>query len=122
MEDGIPDFRATRYIAICHQQFFVIIKNLKIVTTLHCSSHIKRDFNFNFNFFFLELTLQNCVGVSERGFSHLAKLNTIERLDFYRTGIEAPALKEILKASPRLKHINLGENYVQISFDENSKC
>lgn len=54
------------------------------------------------------MTLQNCTSVSERGFSHLAMINTIERLDFYRTVIETTALKEILKASPRLKHINLG--------------
>lgn len=57
---------------------------------------------------FLELTLQNCSELSERGFVHLATLSCLERLDFYRTNIEASALVEILKASPRLKHINLG--------------
>ncbi|XP_065203649.1 F-box/LRR-repeat protein 4 [Planococcus citri] len=55
-----------------------------------------------------ELTLQNCTSVNDRGFSYLSTLRTIERLDLYRTLIEAPSLKEILKASPHLKHINLG--------------
>ncbi|KAK7601643.1 hypothetical protein V9T40_009084 [Parthenolecanium corni] len=55
-----------------------------------------------------ELTLQNCIELSERGFVHLATLNCLERLDVYRTNIESSALIAILKASPRLKHINLG--------------
>lgn len=63
---------------------------------------------FNFLLLFSELTLQNCIELSERGFVHLATLNCLERLDVYRTNIESSALIAILKASPRLKHINLG--------------
>lgn len=56
-----------------------------------------------------ELTLRNCSNISLEGFTSLESVSTLERLDLYRTQIEMQPLVNILKASPLLKHINLGE-------------
>lgn len=58
-----------------------------------------------------ELLLRNCNLITARGFLSLCRINTLERLDFYRTRIEVDPLVKILMASPNLKHINLGEKF-----------
>lgn len=57
-----------------------------------------------------ELTLRNCSRITTDGFNYLATLKYLERIDLYRTAIETGPLVSILKASPRLKHINLGKS------------
>lgn len=57
-----------------------------------------------------ELALQNNSKVTSRGFFSLTALHGLERLDFYRTSVTKEPLMAILKASPQLKHLNLGEN------------
>jgi hypothetical protein len=59
--------------------------------------------------FFVELTLRNCSEISACGFEELTNLSSLQRLDLYRTYIETEPLVKILKASPHLKHINLGK-------------
>ncbi|XP_071446527.1 F-box/LRR-repeat protein 4 [Hetaerina americana] len=65
-----------------------------------------------------ELSLRNCVGIDDKGFSHLASLSTLSHLDFYRSPIQLIPLVEILKASPHLKHLNLGSCDSITSMDE----
>uniref|UniRef100_A0A1B6DHT4 F-box domain-containing protein n=1 Tax=Clastoptera arizonana TaxID=38151 RepID=A0A1B6DHT4_9HEMI len=65
-----------------------------------------------------ELTLRNCSNLTNVGFEVLATLNGFERLDFYRTSIESDPLVRVLKASPKLKHINLGSCKCVSSMDE----
>lgn len=65
-----------------------------------------------------ELTLRNCSRISTDGFNYLATLKCLERIDLYRTAIETGPLVSILKASPRLKHINLGSCVRVSSMDE----
>ncbi|XP_046677806.1 F-box/LRR-repeat protein 4-like [Homalodisca vitripennis] len=65
-----------------------------------------------------ELTLRNCSRITSEGFNSLATVSTIERLDLYRTHIEMQPLVNILKASPALKHINLGSCVRVSSMDE----
>uniref|UniRef100_A0A8D8XHW1 F-box/LRR-repeat protein 4 n=1 Tax=Cacopsylla melanoneura TaxID=428564 RepID=A0A8D8XHW1_9HEMI len=65
-----------------------------------------------------ELTLRNCSKIDSKGFAHLATISTLERLDLYRTSIETQPLVNILRNSPRLKHINLGSCVKVSSMDE----
>ncbi|XP_054288898.1 F-box/LRR-repeat protein 4 [Macrosteles quadrilineatus] len=65
-----------------------------------------------------ELTLRNCSHITGDGFNSLASTSTLERLDLYRTSIEMQPLISILKASPMLKHINLGSCVRVSSMDE----
>ena len=64
------------------------------------------------NILLAELGLRNCHNVGEYGYRHLALLKNLQYLDLYRTMVELGSLKLILKASPQLQHINLGEHKV----------
>ncbi|KAG8227934.1 hypothetical protein J437_LFUL008746 [Ladona fulva] len=65
-----------------------------------------------------ELSLRNCAGIEDAGFSYLASLSSLQHLDFYRSPIKLVPLLDILKASPHLKHLNLGSCEQISSLDE----
>lgn len=65
-----------------------------------------------------EICLRNCTGIGEQGFRALGVIATLQYIDLYRTLIELGDLVQILKASPRLKHLNLGSCIHINSMDE----
>lgn len=55
--------------------------------------------------------MRNCFKITKEGFENLINITTFQRLDLYRTAIESEPLIKILKNSPKLQHINLGNLY-----------
>ncbi|KAF6209124.1 hypothetical protein GE061_014867 [Apolygus lucorum] len=69
-----------------------------------------------------ELSIRNCLKISREGFESLASISTFQRLDFYRTGIEADPLVKLLEQNPNLQHINLGSCVSLSSMDTVAQC
>ncbi|CAB0010638.1 unnamed protein product [Nesidiocoris tenuis] len=69
-----------------------------------------------------ELSLRNCFKINRSGFECLASITTFQRLDFYRTNIEAEPLVKLLKQNPKLQHINLGSCVSLSSMDTVAQC
>jgi len=68
-------------------------------------------------FFFLELELRNCYLICDNGFSYLADLELLERLDLYKTRIETETLCKILQRNRRIRHLLIG-NTENLNVDE----
>lgn len=55
---------------------------------------------------------------NSRDFLCLSMLSSLERLDLFRTGIEATPLLNILKNNTNLRHLNLGFSSIHVNMDE----
>ncbi|CAD1480894.1 unnamed protein product, partial [Heterotrigona itama] len=65
-----------------------------------------------------ELCLRNCTSITNEGFSKLENLRFLERLELYRTTIETPTLRSILRKNAQMRHLNLAGMHDRLNTDE----
>ncbi|XP_024873907.1 F-box/LRR-repeat protein 4-like [Temnothorax curvispinosus] len=65
-----------------------------------------------------ELSLRNCDSIKDQGFLCLENLESLERLDLYRTRIKTQTLCKILRKNRRMRHLDIGGTYEYLNVDE----
>ncbi|XP_053374436.1 F-box/LRR-repeat protein 4-like [Mercenaria mercenaria] len=65
-----------------------------------------------------ELDIGSCKGIDSDGFYDISSLQSLKRLNLYRTNIDQYALLSIIRSCSGLKHLNLGSTDCVHAFDE----
>ncbi|XP_071561373.1 F-box/LRR-repeat protein 4-like [Temnothorax nylanderi] len=65
-----------------------------------------------------ELSLRNCDSIKDQGFLCLENLESLERLDLYRTRIRTQTLCKILRKNRRMRHLHIGGTDKYLNVDE----
>ncbi|XP_077274473.1 F box and leucine-rich-repeat gene 4 isoform X2 [Temnothorax americanus] len=65
-----------------------------------------------------ELSLRNCDSIKDQGFLCLENLESLERLDLYRTRIKTQILCKILRKNRQMRHLHIGGTDKYLNVDE----
>ncbi|XP_024893953.1 F-box/LRR-repeat protein 15-like [Temnothorax curvispinosus] len=81
------------------------IYTYKVYETCDCVGIIGELYMPN-TYLFLELNLDYCHGIDDKGFSYLEKLNGLEHLNLRNTSIKTERLYKILQKNQRMREVN----------------